>query len=64
MNCVNSVNTLDPLHKHTAVQSRAAFLHLQRPTQPFLHLHDTSSWQALEASGKVAQAVWFKQGNM
>ena len=32
-----------PSHAHRAVHSSAAFLHLQRPTQPFLHLHDTNS---------------------
>ena len=34
-----------PSHRHRAVQSGAAFLHLQRFTQPFLHLHDSSSRQ-------------------
>ena len=38
-----------------AVQSSAAFLHLQRFTQAFLHLHDSSSWQVWAACGNLVQ---------
>ena len=31
-----------PSHVHGTVHSSAAFLHLQRLTQPILHLHDTT----------------------
>ena len=48
--CVHS------LHWHRAVQVSAAFLHLQRFTQPFLHLHESSSRQEWAASGR--SPVW------
>ena len=40
-----------PAHAHIAVYSSASFVHLQFFTQPSLHIHDTSSYQAFEASG-------------
>jgi len=44
-----------PSHKHRAVHSSTAFLHLQRFTQPFLHLHENSSLQVWAACGNLVQ---------
>ena len=43
-------------HWHRVVQSSAAFLHLQRFTQPLLHLHESSSRKVWAASGR--SRVW------
>ena len=48
--CVHS------LHWHRAVQSGATFMHLLCFMQPFLHLHESSSWQVWAASGR--SPVW------
>ena len=42
------------------MHSSAAFLHSQPFTQPFLHLHETSSQQAFDASGKAIQFCLYR----
>jgi len=44
-----------PSHTQRVVHWRAAFLHLQSLTHPFLHLQETSSMQLWAASGSLVQ---------
>ena len=43
--------------KHKAVHGKPALRHLQCPWHPPLHPHRSSSWKAIDSSGKSVQSI-------